>query len=270
MKKISSLLLILALAVLSSCAGLKSSFDHSYSSARKKAGIVRVPQYKSGQGTLTWAHYDATKRGSMIYVDGNGNVRILAENPPDAAIQSITEISAKVGSVEGVENIEAALKTQRSIAELGKRTAAVNMMRDALYRLNEMYYSSVDRADKIIKRREEYMKVFSKNVTAEDFENLSTHLERIYPITSNGAIDSEDAFLKPLFKTVLDNTKEIAVEEAKAEIKIVEFSSKTAIEKSKEIQAKYETLLKFFDSVKDSLSKEEKKEYLDKIFNQKE
>jgi len=138
----------------SSCGGFKETFNHS--SARKKAGSVQIPKFAGEKGTLTWAHYDASKRGSMTCVDPDGNVRILAENPPDVAIQSITDISAKVGEIKGVGSVDAALKTQRSIAELGKRTVAVNMMRDALYRLNEMYYSSVDRTNKLLQKREEY------------------------------------------------------------------------------------------------------------------
>lgn len=267
MKKIKLLLLIGIIITFSSCGGFKDTFKHS--TARKDAGIVTVPQYKGKKGTLTWAHYNATKRGSMIYVDPEGNVRILAENPPDAAIQSITEISAKVGDIEGVGSVEAALKTQRSIAELGKRTAAVNMMRDALYRLNEMYYSSFDRTNRLLKKREEH---FSKLNLAQpqNLESVSTFLDKLYPINKEMEIDANTDFLKDLFVKVLDNTKEIAVEEAKAEIKIVESNSNATIEKSKDNQKMYETLLKIFESVKDDLSKEEKKEYMDKILKLKE
>lgn len=265
MKLLKILLLILTIS-LYSCGSLKDNFDHS--SSRKEAGIVRIPQFQKGEGTLTWAHYDATKRGSMIYVDKSGNVRILAENPPDAAIQSITEISAKVGEIKGVGSVDAALKTQRSIAELGKRTAAVNMMRDALYRLNEMYYSSVDRTNNILKKREEYLTNIKLEQPKKNDEVIS-YVDKLYPINKELEIDANNDFLKSLFEKVLDNTKEIAVEEAKAEIEITKYTSQKEQEIAKTRMSQIESLMKVFESVKDSLDKDEKKKYLDELLKLK-
>lgn len=262
MKRQTQILLIGIAIAISSCGGLRETFNHS--SARKKAGIVQIPQYEGEKGTLTWAHYDASKRGSMIYVDKSGNVRILAENPPDAAIQSITEISAKVGEIKGVGSVDAALKTQRSIAELGKRTAAVNMMRDALYRLNEMYYSSVDRTNKLLQKREEYIDK-TEIMQPQNLESVSNVLKDLYPINQEMMVDSNGNFLRELFEKVLDNTKEIAVEEAKAEIKITESTNKEKIERYKDNLSRRNALLKVYEDLKGDLSKQEKQEFLEKI-----
>ena len=123
----------------SSCGSMNGIYS---SKARGKAGIKKLSQFTdSTKGTFMWSHFDITKRSSIVYISPEGRVRVLSENPPDAALQTISEISSKVKITDKV-NVEAALKTQKSIAEMGKRTAAVNMLRDALYRINEMYYSS--------------------------------------------------------------------------------------------------------------------------------
>lgn len=119
-------------------------------SARSKSSITKIGQYTDGQGTFLWANYDATRRGGLMYVSNEGTVRVLAENSPDAAIESINKLSTKV-KVKDVVNVDATLETQRAIAELGKRTVAVNVLRDALYRINEMYYSSEDKRYAMIK-----------------------------------------------------------------------------------------------------------------------
>ena len=61
---------------------------------------------------------------------------VLAEVTPDAAVQKTLEVLAKAKAGEQVD-AETQLKTASTIAQLGQRTANVNMLRDALYRLAE-------------------------------------------------------------------------------------------------------------------------------------
>ena len=124
MKKLTTLIIIIVTSlILSSCGSINES--------RKVAGISKQELFLDGAGeiepTLFWAHYDATQRGSMLYVGRDKKVRVLAENPPDAAIQSIVKIGAELKGIEGIGDAELALETQKSIAELGKRTAAVKI-----------------------------------------------------------------------------------------------------------------------------------------------
>jgi len=81
------------------------------------------------------ASFDATRRASVIKIDKDGKMTIVSEVPPDAVISSVLELSAKVS---GKLDAQGAAKFAESVTVLGRRTAAVNILRDALYRLGEM------------------------------------------------------------------------------------------------------------------------------------
>ena len=82
MKTKNYLHLTLLIILLSSCSAFRNaSFQNN--KAVGKAGIIRVPQFtkyvkdKNGKaidtlGTFMWSHYDATKRGSLMYIDKKG------------------------------------------------------------------------------------------------------------------------------------------------------------------------------------------------------
>ncbi len=236
---------ILILISLSSCSIFKdASFQNN--KAIGKAGIVRIPQFtKSSKGTFMWSHYDATKRGSLMYIDKNERIRVLAENPPDAAIQSITNITASA-DIDGKVDAKLAMETSKSIAELGKRTAAVNMLRDALYRLNEMYYATKD-------EKEDNIKLLINSNKGFSIENIKSFLVEKH-LSSIQNIDS-------LFVKVIDNAKEIAIKEAEADIE----KSKSDIPKYEADKAKMEAFKAVIQKAKDSLSTEQVNEYLNKI-----
>lgn len=270
--KIKILLLLFLVLTLSSCANFNNFHNNK---ARGKAGIVRVPQFeinpitlksqKDGkqylkdtlidQGSFLWSYYDATKRGSVMYVK-DGKIRVLAENAPDAAIQSITEITTKIKGLKGdVGEVEAALKTQRAIAELGKRTAAVNMLRDALYRLNEMYYATVD-------EKETLRKFFIDNkINLETYKLFSDEYNK-----ANKTLSEEK--LVQLFERIIDKAAEISIAESNAEAKISEGQSIVSLQKLKNEEKKYDAIIDIIKKISGNLTKEEAEKYL-KEFNLK-
>ncbi|KQT21923.1 hypothetical protein ASG31_00845 [Chryseobacterium sp. Leaf404] len=85
--------------------------------------------------------YDAMRRGVILGIDSNGKInKLLGEVQPDAAIATTTDVTSKLGL--GLQNgakidVENATKITEALSELGQRTAGVNMLRDALYRLEE-------------------------------------------------------------------------------------------------------------------------------------
>ena len=100
-----------------------------------------MPQFTEGNGTYYWSQFDATQRSGLTYIDNKtGKVTFLAEVQPDAAFERVLEIAAKA-SKDSTVSAELSLSTARSIAELGERTAAVNMLRDGLYRIAELRYN---------------------------------------------------------------------------------------------------------------------------------
>lgn len=267
MKKIFYFLVVSLL--LSSCGVFEGTGLKGNSLKRKgnnKAGIIRMPQYTNcdsvgknckDQGTFMWSYYDATKRGSMMYLDPQGRVRVLAENPPDAAIQSITNITANA-NVDGKVDASLAFSTAQSIAELGKRTAGVNMLRDALYRLNELYYATKDEKadilDKLLSNKNDIDNFIKLQKTNLDFKSLTK------------TTISEDS-ITSIFKKIIDNAKDINMEEAKASVLIEASKSKSSIEKYKKEIAQLKYKKDVFEKIKDSLTKKELKKYLDELLN---
>ncbi|MGG8495805.1 hypothetical protein ACQY1Q_05275 [Tenacibaculum sp. TC6] len=247
--KIKQLLALFIATIFTSCGVFKSSFPTN--KANGSAGIIKVPTYldKNGktQETFMWSHYDATKRGSLMYLDKKGNIRVLAENPPDAAIQSITNITAKTKINDKVD-AELALSASKSIAELGKRTAAVNMLRDALYRLNEMYYATKEARDE------------NREIIKKAIENKNNDFLNKFMVTEDTAIQSIKEIsmdeLVALFTTIVNNAKEIAIKEAESDamIKVNEVD-----------KIRLDLLKEMYDKVKDTLTKKETIEYLKKI-----
>ncbi|MCT3732724.1 hypothetical protein HZQ80_00840 [Elizabethkingia anophelis] len=223
---------------------------------RKEINGVKIKRDSTFiQPTLFWAQYDATRRGSMLYVDKNQRIRMLSENPPDAALQTITEITAKVKGLKGdVGEAEAAFNAQKTIAELGKRTAAVNMLRDALYRLNELYYATADEKKDIQQFIENLSnKKTSINIQVEGGKANINELSMFQPILDNNEITM-------LFTSIVNSTTEIAKEEAKVDIE----SEKTKQEEAKAEALKNQIITTALQKVEGNLSKED----LDKLLKE--
>jgi hypothetical protein len=85
--------------------------------------------------------YDAMRRGSILSINKDGKIeKILSEVQPDAAIATTTDITSKLmGKLSSGDSVSAEQMTKitESLSKLGERTAPVNMLRDALYRLEE-------------------------------------------------------------------------------------------------------------------------------------
>ncbi|MBF9223454.1 hypothetical protein I2H31_20285 [Hymenobacter sp. BT662] len=131
------LLLLPSVGLLTGCTIAGNVFRGS--TANSRAGIVRARKFVSDDskdGTLFWSHFDATKRSSIINAKADGTTTVLAEVTPDAAVQKSLDLLSKAKVLDKVD-AEAQLKTASTIAQLGQRTANVNMLRDALYRIAE-------------------------------------------------------------------------------------------------------------------------------------
>ena len=115
--------------------------------------------------------YDATRRGAVISLDSTGKIdKILSEVQPDAAIATTTDITSKLtGKLKTGDSVSAEqiTKIAETLSKLGERTAPVNMLRDALYRLeehcvnfpkqcqDEKYFNSFDKVVNLIVKLQE-------------------------------------------------------------------------------------------------------------------
>jgi len=112
--------------------------------------------------------YDATRRGAYVLTDSNANVRILAEQSPDAALGVVAEFVGK-GSYSGI-SAEASAKVTETIAELGKRTQTVMVLREALYRLNELGLNNTQLSTADIKELYEKILATATDIAKADLE----------------------------------------------------------------------------------------------------
>jgi hypothetical protein len=89
-------------------------------------------------------NYDPSRRGSLLLYDAAGNYKILSEVQPDAIVSQVTDIASKLTAKIKGQDIsgENATKIAESVSELGKRSIAGGILRDALYRLQEMSIST--------------------------------------------------------------------------------------------------------------------------------
>ncbi len=93
---------------------------------------------KNEKFTAKIANNDASRRNAYFIAKNDGSSTItLSEPPPDAIVTQLTEITNKL-KIEGKIDTEQSLKLTEGIVQLGQRTVAVNILRDALFRLNEM------------------------------------------------------------------------------------------------------------------------------------
>lgn len=147
MKTITRLLILSILATLYSCNSMKSI-----------AKIERQSHFKDKNGnleaTLFTAHTDATQRISIIMADSQGKFVTFSENPPDAALESALSVFAKAtidGKEAGKVDAETKVEFAKSIAELGKRSEAINFQRDGMFRLSELSNNgALDNAELVV------------------------------------------------------------------------------------------------------------------------
>lgn len=123
------------------------------------------------------AKYDAEKRGALIYKDDAGKVYTISEVQPDVAISSILELSSKLKKGEEF-TAEQTVNITRTVAQLGERTEAVNILRDALHRLSEIRNNSTT-IDTETKEIFEMILSTVKEIIATDKIKAETELQQV-------------------------------------------------------------------------------------------
>lgn len=157
------------------------SILHVTSGCRTFTSPARSHDLQSG---IEWMDYDATRRGALILPTG-ADVRVLSEPAPDVAMATVADFTGKV-SYQGASG-EAAAKVTETIAELGKRTQTVMVLREALFRLNELqtYQKDLQPSDikelysKVLDTALEIAKADSDNAAAAKAENINQLLQNV-------------------------------------------------------------------------------------------
>jgi len=142
--KIFKNFVVIFIVFLSSCGALNMK------NANKSAGLVRVKQFTDDKGTLLWAHYDPTKRQTIMYINKNSELKILAEQSPDAGFTKIFELIPKFDINDAV-TADISLKSQKNLINLTNRTTSIMFAREALYRLSEAGFNGyIDKSEYVV------------------------------------------------------------------------------------------------------------------------
>lgn len=174
--------------------------------------MTKITNLKNEKSILHHVSYDASKRGSLIFKDEKtGNIILISEPPPDVATKLATELKANA-NINDKASAELYLNTTKTIAELGKRTASVNILRDALYKLSEMKMkdgnldnNTLTLFDKILTITENISKTELQNAEKEtkDAETKLSNAKTLENISSS----QENLNNEILKKTLLEQIK---------------------------------------------------------------
>jgi hypothetical protein len=228
-----TVLFTITMLLLSSTAAWAQINNKSFSGKGKHNGLMRMSQFAGDKGTFYYAYTDATRRGSVMFIDRCGQPHILSESSPDAANEKQVVVNAKV-KVMNYGEAEAFTHSLNKIQELGKRNATVNIIRDQLYKLNELvnntsYFNCTDVVVKDTKNEVIYDIEYYKNGKEK------TKTARVNRNITHGSLIHQDS-IAMLYKTAFNNIKDIAIAESRAEDSI--YIRKTELIKAEQKNSK--------------------------------
>lgn len=172
---------------------------------KKSAGIAKMSMYKDTAKideeyktlpTVYWSHYDATQRSGLYLVQPDGRVKILSENPPDAAVTTAITALASAQYKDSLR-AEAAFTAIKSVAELGSRNATNYLVRDLAFRIESLKLNedTIDTATiklymKLMEAAENMVKSESVSLAAQ---SKSSRLESIVKLVELAARENSSA-----------------------------------------------------------------------------
>jgi chromosome segregation ATPase len=183
---------------------------------KDKAKIERLSQFDGDQGTIYYSYTDATRRGTLIYVNKCGHVHILAEPNPDAASETGLTVNTSF-EIKDKAAADAYLNAISNIQSLGKRNASVNIIRDQLYRLNELIINiSSFNCGNESTNKETKSTQNSAVVTTEHKSNSNQSIQQSNQSIIESTLLGTDKLLE-MYKYTIDAGKEIAIAEFNSE-----------------------------------------------------
>lgn len=154
-KLITNSMILLTILSLASCCIFEGG-GMSRRNSNTRSGIVRVAQFTDKKTTLMWAHHDPTQRQTLMYVDENGQIKILAEQSPDAGVTNTSNISGKA-KVNDKVDAEALLAFQAQLEKLTNRTSSLMITRETLYAIRELCFNGTITKTEALSMYEKYL-----------------------------------------------------------------------------------------------------------------
>lgn len=118
--------------------------------ANGPATIHRIGDETDGLNSFV-VDYGASRRGAYVktvHQGGQTVVNICAEPAPDVAVALTSDLTAELGSVPNLGNVKGGAKIVESIIDVARRGQALQIQREALYRLCELQANSGLSADR--------------------------------------------------------------------------------------------------------------------------
>ena len=145
-KTLQQATVFILLILFCSCANIRGFFSPAFNkkSANGSSSLIRGKQLDTS-GTFFMSFYDATKRSSTAFITPQGQLRVLAENNPDAAANRAFDLISSLNLTNSKDSLIASnkLSLAKTIAQLTEKSPTDILVRDALYRLNEMYLNTL-------------------------------------------------------------------------------------------------------------------------------
>jgi len=151
---INSILFVIIL-IFTSCKVFQGG-GMSTRNSNKRSGIARVAQFTDKKTTLMWAHHDPTQRQTLMFVDENGQIKILAEQSPDAGVTNSSDLSGKAKVSDKVD-AEALLKFQAQLEKLTNRTSSLMITRETLYTMRELCFNGIITKTELVSMYEKFL-----------------------------------------------------------------------------------------------------------------
>lgn len=125
---------------------------------------------KLEQGTSV-VDYSTTQRGAYVRsdIETPGRVLVCAEPPPDVAVGVTTDLTTKLNFSE-VINPELKANIAEQIIDLAKREQALQIQREALYRLCELHANGVLENKQVVQMYQEVIDIVKLVALAEQGE----------------------------------------------------------------------------------------------------
>lgn len=150
---------------------------------------VRRDEVKHLDSQGLWVSYDATRRGALM-LPKSFDGKILSEQLPDAVMTSTFELLNKVST--GKLDAENSVKVAQTVTELGKVTASIKFLREALYRLNEAAINKSIASDDYLTAMKEILNLSVAMETTKQLEATRDILRDLQEAKVLNTMNAED------------------------------------------------------------------------------
>jgi len=114
-------------------------------------GCSSVTTFSVSKGRLSVIDYDAKRRGVYVqdFNGGKPKIIVVSEPSPDVAEQYTAMIRGSAGALGKISDANISIQFSTQLIDLAKRSQTLQVLREALFRLNELYANGALRPEDV-------------------------------------------------------------------------------------------------------------------------